>query len=85
MIMLCWILCLLKYCTSLINKVYGETSFDMVAQILEECHKQAEEIFVDLGSGMIWVFISEFIILGVCKNNVANFIKSKSHQIEIVL
>ena len=33
-------------------KVYGETSFDMVAQMIDEVNLGPHETFMDLGSGM---------------------------------
>ena len=38
-------------CMFFFIQVYGETSFDMVAQILEECQNANDEPFIDLGSG----------------------------------
>lgn len=32
-------------------EVYGETSFDLVAQIIDEMEMMEEDTFVDLGSG----------------------------------
>ena len=32
-------------------QVYGETSFDMIAQILDDVVSTTDDIFVDLGSG----------------------------------
>lgn len=32
-------------------EVYGETSFDLVAQIIDEIEMMEEDTFVDLGSG----------------------------------
>ena len=41
-------------------QVYGETSFDMVAQILEEIQVNSDQTFVDLGSGKLLNFILLF-------------------------
>ena len=32
--------------------MYGETSFDMVAQMIDEVSLESHETFMDLGSGM---------------------------------
>lgn len=41
-------------------EVYGETSFDLVAQIIDEMEMREDDTFVDLGSGefMVILFIS---------------------------
>lgn len=43
-------------------EVYGETSFDLVAQIIDEMEMREDDTFVDLGSG-------EFMVASViCAN-----------------
>lgn len=37
-------------------EVYGETSFDLVAQIIDEMEMMEEDTFVDLGSGWFSTF-----------------------------
>lgn len=36
-------------------EVYGETSFDLVAQIIDEMEMREDDTFVDLGSGKLTV------------------------------
>lgn len=36
-------------------EVYGETSFDLVAQIIDEMEMREDDTFVDLGSGKLMV------------------------------
>lgn len=36
-------------------EVYGETSFDLVAQIIDEMEMREDDTFVDLGSGELMV------------------------------
>ena len=43
---------------STLLQVYGETSFDLVAQMLEHVKISPDDTFIDLGSGKIESFIS---------------------------
>jgi H3 lysine-79-specific histone-lysine N-methyltransferase len=40
-------------------EVYGETSFDLVAQMIDEIKMTEDDLFVDLGSGECWVIWPE--------------------------
>lgn len=38
-------------------EVYGETSFDLVAQMIDEIKMSEDDLFVDLGSGECWSLV----------------------------
>lgn len=49
-------------------EVYGETSFDLVAQIIDEMEMREDDTFVDLGSGKLMVALAIWFkyYLNVC-------------------
>lgn len=44
-------------------EVYGETSFDLVAQMIDEIKMTEDDLFVDLGSGKWWLYTLFFPFL----------------------
>lgn len=47
-------------------EVYGETSFDLVSQIIDEMEMMEDDTFVDLGSGEAAVILGNFTEKLIC-------------------
>uniref|UniRef100_A0A8C4N260 Histone-lysine N-methyltransferase, H3 lysine-79 specific n=1 Tax=Eptatretus burgeri TaxID=7764 RepID=A0A8C4N260_EPTBU len=50
-------------------EVYGETSFDLVAQMIDEVHMGEDDTFVDLGSGKWLSLIPKIVQLPHCNTD----------------
>lgn len=49
-----------------LSQVYGETSFELICQMIDQIHITEDDVFVDLGSGVGQVVL-QMAALTLCK------------------
>ena len=49
-------------------EVYGETSFELITEIIKHTHLTENDVFVDLGSGM-YVYVHTYVHVKVVYDN----------------